>query len=41
MATDPEEDRGSRIWRGMRQLLFGDEAEPTLRNQIEEAIEEA
>ena len=25
----------------MRQLLFGDDAEPTLRDQIEEAIEEA
>ena len=41
MATRNEDDGGSRLWRGMRQLLFGDDAEPTLRNQIEEAIEEA
>jgi CBS domain containing-hemolysin-like protein len=39
MATQP--DTGSRLWRGMRHLLFGDENEPTLRDQIEEAIEEA
>jgi len=30
---------GGRIWRGLRALLFG-ESEPTLRDQIEEAIEE-
>ena len=41
MATRDDEDTGSRLWRGMRQLLFGDETENTLRNQIEEAIEEA
>src|SRR5688500_4838255 len=41
MATRNEDEGGSRLWRGMRQLLFGDDAEPTLRNQIEEAIEEA
>jgi CBS domain containing-hemolysin-like protein len=39
MATSPE--GGSRLWRGMRNLIFGDEAEPSLRDQIEEAIEEA
>ncbi len=39
MATSP--DSGSRLWRGMRHLLFGDESEPTLRDQIEEAIDEA
>jgi CBS domain containing-hemolysin-like protein len=39
MATNPE--GGSRLWRGIQHLIFGDEAEPTLRNQIEEAIEEA
>lgn len=38
MATQPEQ--GSRLWRGMRHLLFG-EGETTLRDQIEEAIEEA
>src|SRR5690348_10855549 len=40
MATRHEEG-GSRLWRGMRHLLFGDEAEPTLREEIEEAIDEA
>jgi CBS domain containing-hemolysin-like protein len=40
MATRHDEG-GSRLWRGMRHLIFGDENEPTLRNQIEEAIEEA
>ena len=38
MATQPE---GSRLWRGMRTLLFGDDGETTLRDQIEEAIDEA
>ena len=41
MATRGEDDNGSRLWRGMRHLLFGDESEPTLRDAIEEAIEEA
>jgi len=40
MATRHDEG-GSRLWRGMRHLLFGDEAEPTLREEIEEAIDEA
>jgi CBS domain containing-hemolysin-like protein len=40
MATRQDEG-GSRLWRGMRHLLFGDEAEPTLRDEIEEAIDEA
>ena len=31
---------GGRIWRGLRGLLFGEEHEPTLRDQIEEVIEE-
>lgn len=39
MATDPE--GGSRLWRGIQHLIWGDDAEPSLRNQIEEAIEEA
>ncbi len=39
MATVP--DNGSRLWRGMRHLLFGDDGEQTLRDQIEEAIDEA
>ncbi|HEU4696784.1 MAG TPA: hemolysin family protein [Sphingomicrobium sp.] len=40
MATR-EDDGGSRLWRGMRHLIFGDESEPTLREEIEEAIDEA
>jgi len=41
MATRQDNDGGSRLWRGIQHLIFGDDAEPTLRNQIEEAIEEA
>ena len=33
-------ETGGRLWRGLRGLLFGDDNEPTLRDQIEEAIEE-
>ena len=40
MASEPPET-GSRLWRGMRTLLFGDDGETTLRDQIEEAIDEA
>jgi CBS domain containing-hemolysin-like protein len=40
MASEPPES-GSRLWRGMRSLLFGDDGETTLRDQIEEAIDEA
>ena len=39
MATRHEET-GSRLWRGMRSLLFGED-EQTLRDEIEEAIDEA
>jgi CBS domain containing-hemolysin-like protein len=39
MASQPES--GSRLWRGMRALLFGDDGETTLRDQIEEAIDDA
>ncbi len=31
---------GGRLWRGLRHLLFGDGIEPSLRDQIEEVIEE-
>jgi CBS domain containing-hemolysin-like protein len=41
MATRGDEQGGSRIWRGMRHLIFGEDSEPSLRDQIEEAIEEA
>jgi CBS domain containing-hemolysin-like protein len=40
MATRGDEG-GSPLWRSMRHLIFGDEAEPTLREEIEEAIDEA
>ena len=41
MATRNEEEGGSRLWRGMRALLFGEDHEATLRDQIEEAIDDA
>lgn len=41
MATRQDAESGSRLWRGIQHLIFGDDAEPTLRGQIEEAIEEA
>ena len=40
MATRHDEG-GSRLWRGMRHLIFGEDSEPTLREEIEEAIDEA
>ena len=33
-------DEGGRLWAGLRGLIFGSDSEPTLRGQIEEAIEE-
>jgi CBS domain containing-hemolysin-like protein len=39
MASSP--DGGSRLWRGIQHLIWGDDAEPTLRGQNEEAIEES
>src|SRR3954469_10940529 len=41
MATRQDDEGGSRLWRGMGHLIFGDESEPTLRDQIEKAMEEA
>lgn len=41
MATRNDEQGGNRLWRGMRTLLFGENHEETLRDQIEEAIDEA
>ena len=40
MASESPDSR-SRLWRGMRSLLFGDDGETTLRDQIEEAIDDA
>jgi CBS domain containing-hemolysin-like protein len=41
MATRNDDPGGSGLWRGIQHLIFGDEAEPTLRAEIEEAIDEA
>jgi CBS domain containing-hemolysin-like protein len=41
MATRHDDEGGSRIWRGMRALIFGEDHEATLRDQIEDAIDEA
>ena len=41
MATRQDDDGSSRLWRGMRALIFGLDREPTLRDQIEDAIDEA
>ena len=40
MATR-QDDTGSRLWRGMRALIFGEDSEQTLRDEIEEAIDDA
>ncbi len=40
MATNPDEGP-SRLWRGMRALIFGGDGETSLRDQIEEAIDDA
>jgi CBS domain containing-hemolysin-like protein len=40
MATRQDEG-GSRLWRGMRTLIFGEDSEQTLRDEIEEAIDDA
>jgi len=41
MATSHDDEGGSRLWRGMRALIFGDNGETTLRDEIEDAIDEA
>ena len=40
MATRGD-DGGSPLWRSMRHLIFGEDSEPTLREEIEDAIDEA
>ena len=40
MATRQDDEGGSRLWRGMRALIFGDD-ETSLRDEIEDAIDEA
>src|SRR3569833_4736845 len=42
MHDDPSrspDDAQPSFWRGLRTFLFGDDSEPTLREEIEEAIE--
>jgi CBS domain containing-hemolysin-like protein len=41
MATNHDGEGGSRLWRGMRALIFGDNGETSLRDEIEDAIDEA
>ncbi|MCY7397921.1 MAG: hemolysin family protein [Sphingomonas bacterium] len=41
MATHNDEDGGSRLWRGMRALIFGEDHDATLRDKLEDAIDEA
>ncbi len=42
MATRNDEDEGtSRLWRGMRTLIFGEDHDATLRDKLEDAIDEA
>ena len=41
MASNPDEDGASRLWRGMRTLIFGEDHEATLRDKLEDAIDEA
>ena len=41
MATRHDDDGGTGLWRAARALLFGTDREPTLRDQIEDAIDEA
>jgi CBS domain containing-hemolysin-like protein len=41
MATYDDEEGGSRLWRGMRTLLFGEDHDATLRDKLEDAIDEA
>ena len=36
----PDDSNRGRLWAGIRGLIFGSDPEPTLRDQIEEAIEE-
>jgi len=40
MATRGD-DGGSTLWQSMRHLIFGEDSEPTLREEIEDAIDEA
>ena len=37
--AESSDERPSRLWRGMRALIFGDDGETSLRDQIEDAID--
>lgn len=39
-STADDQSEGGRLWDGLRKMLFGDDHEQTLREEIEEAIEE-
>jgi len=41
VATQNDDEGGSRLWRGMRSLIFGEDHEATLRDKLEDAIDEA
>ena len=42
MATrNEDEEGGSRLWRGMRSLIFGEDHDASLRDRLEDAIDEA
>jgi CBS domain containing-hemolysin-like protein len=41
MATRGDDGGGSPLWRSMRHLIFGEDSEQTLREEIEDAIDEA
>ncbi|RHW18287.1 HlyC/CorC family transporter [Sphingomonas gilva] len=38
--SSQDNTEGGRLWTGLRNLLFGEEHEPTLREEIEEALDE-
>ena len=41
MSEGDRRTEGGKLWQGLRTMLFGREGEPTLREQLEEAIDEA
>jgi CBS domain containing-hemolysin-like protein len=41
MASRGDDTGGSGLWRGIQHLIFGEDSEPTLREEIEDAIDEA
>lgn len=39
-STAPADQNGGRIWKGLRSLIFGENGKPTLRDELEAAIDE-